>query len=38
MSMTNESVVAAAMQLLEPERVQMVQELLDSLGPDADRS
>jgi len=35
-SMTSESVVEAALKLPEPERAQVVQELLDSLSPDAE--
>lgn len=34
--MTSQGVVEAALQLPEPERAQVVQELLDSLSPDAE--
>jgi putative addiction module component (TIGR02574 family) len=34
---TSQSVVEAALQLTEPERAQVVQELLDSLSPEAER-
>lgn len=36
MNMTSQGVVEAALQLPEPERAQVVQELLDSLSPDAE--
>ena len=36
MSITSQGVVEAALQLPEPERAQVVQKLLDSLGPDAE--
>jgi putative addiction module component (TIGR02574 family) len=34
---TSQSIVEAALQLAEPERAEVVQELLDSLSPDAER-
>jgi putative addiction module component (TIGR02574 family) len=34
---TSQSIVDAALQLTEPERAEVVQELLDSLSPDAER-
>jgi putative addiction module component (TIGR02574 family) len=34
---TSRNIVEAALQLTEVERAEMVQELLDSLSPDADR-
>ena len=37
MNRTSQSIVDAALQLTEPERAEVVQELLDSLSPDAER-
>ncbi len=37
MSISSKGVVKAALQLPEPERAQVVQELLNSLSPDAEQ-
>ncbi|MFW6125279.1 MAG: addiction module protein [Pirellulales bacterium] len=37
MTRTSQGIVEAALQLTEPERAEVVRELLDSLSPDAER-